>query len=239
MVTDQAKTEKRICVVLDANIWIRERLLNSSIGAAFLYRLGKIDGLFALPEITEKEVISKTVLDGARAVNRIRNDLATVRTLIGKTEEVELPNDESFAQAARDRLRELGDTLIRVEISLSHYKNALERVLLSTPPNAAKEQYRDSLLWEAVLQLSSNYEIAFITNDSDFYESNSLGKGLAGELLKECQSSQSTVPFTGIFRPIYVRLASMSPHWTTTTSLSCLVKRYGRSNCRGILRTKE
>src|SRR5687768_10051142 len=116
MVTDRAKTEKRICVVLDANIWIRERLLNSSIGGAFLYRLGKIHGLLALPEITEKEVISKTILDGARAVNRIRNDLATVRTLIGKTEEVELPNVRFLHKRPEIGWGELGDTLIRVEI---------------------------------------------------------------------------------------------------------------------------
>jgi hypothetical protein len=86
-------TKKPACVILDANVWIKEQPLNSSIGAALLYRLAKIDGRIGLPEVTETEVVSKIVITGREAVGTIKNNLATVRTLIGKTEDIELPSD--------------------------------------------------------------------------------------------------------------------------------------------------
>lgn len=84
--TAQEPTEKPICVVLDTNVWVKELLLNSSLGAAFLYSLAKLRGRIGLPEITEKEVISITARRGSEAVQNIEKNLRFVRSLIGKTE---------------------------------------------------------------------------------------------------------------------------------------------------------
>ena len=155
--------KKPICAVLDANVWVRHRLLNSSIGAAFLYRLEKINGRIGLPEVTEMEIISKVVKDGRNSVETIKNNLAVVRTLVGKTDEIELPSDDEFETATKARIAELSDILIRVGISSGHYESALKRVIQGTPPNVRSEEFRDSLVWEAVLVLSKAYDIALIT----------------------------------------------------------------------------
>ena len=94
-------TVKPICLFLDANIWKKEQLLNSSIGTAFLSRLSKIGGRVALPEVTEQEAIWRAVITGREAVGNIRKELATVRSLIGKTDEVDLPSDTAFEEAAK------------------------------------------------------------------------------------------------------------------------------------------
>ena len=44
------------CVLLDANVWVAERLLQTSIGSAFLYALTASKATIGLPEIVEEEV---------------------------------------------------------------------------------------------------------------------------------------------------------------------------------------
>ncbi len=59
-------------VVVDANIWIAERLLQSSIGSAFLYAVTGAKSAILLPEVVELE-ISRVLPDMAeRAVGVIR-----------------------------------------------------------------------------------------------------------------------------------------------------------------------
>jgi len=186
-------TGKPICLFLDANIWRKEQLLNSSMGAALLYRLSKIGGRIALPEVTEQEVMWRAVITGRVAVGNIRNDLAVVRSLVGKTDEIELPSDSAFEEAAEARFRELDDILVRVETSLGHYRSALRRVIRGSAPNTTKEQFRDSLLWEAVVHLLPDYRVVLITNDSDFCESKKFEKGLAKGLIEECEKLNSVV----------------------------------------------
>jgi predicted nucleic acid-binding protein len=189
----QENTAKPICLFFDANIWRKEQLLNSSIGAALLYSLSRLGGRIALPEVTEKEVIWRTVITGREAVNDIRKNLAMVRSLIGTTDEIELPPDTAFEEAAKTRFGELDDILIRVETTLDHYRSALRRVIEASAPNTTKEQYRDSLLWEAVVQLLPHYRVVLITNDFDFCESRKFEKGLAKDLIKECEQLNSVV----------------------------------------------
>jgi hypothetical protein len=50
------------CVVLDANVWVAERLLQSTMGSAVLYALTATNGIIGLPEVVELEV--NAVLQG-------------------------------------------------------------------------------------------------------------------------------------------------------------------------------
>jgi hypothetical protein len=185
--------KKPICAVLDTNVWRREHLLNSAVGAAFIYRLSKVGGCIGLPEVIELEVITQIVQLGRKAVDTINSNLATIRALVGKTDEVRLPSESEFENAVKARLAELDDLLVKLNISREHYDSALKRVIQKTPPNASSEQFRDSLTWEAALELAATYDVAFITDDSDFRQSNKHGGDLANDLISECVSKGVTV----------------------------------------------
>ena len=38
------------------------------------------------------------------------------------------------------------------------------------PSRQGSQQYKDCLLWEAVLELLRSYEVHFVTDDGDFYK---------------------------------------------------------------------
>lgn len=62
-------------------------------------------------------------------------------------------------------------------------QGALRRVLDKVPPNAEKnQQYKDTLIWEAALELSRELEVVLVTSDHGFYSDRDPGKGLAAEL---------------------------------------------------------
>jgi hypothetical protein len=188
--TDNAKP---ICVVLDANIWIQERLLKSSLGAALLYGLRQIGGFIGLPEVTEKEVLRGIVETGQDAVKGINKGFGIIQTIAGEMPNHKLPTKTDFENYAIDRIRDLNPLLIRVDVSFEHCMSALNRVIQHTAPNSKKEQFRDTLLWETVLQLAPDYRLRLITNDLDFYQGNNYESGLAQELVLECEQIGQTL----------------------------------------------
>jgi hypothetical protein len=173
-------------VFLDANIWISERLLKSAMGAAFLYSIRRIGGKIGLPDVTEVELIRGAATDGLKAVKSIENGFTIIQTLTGFRPDYQLPTSADFENKAKERVTELSELINKFDISLDQYRNAIKRVVDDVPPNKTREQYRDTLLWEAIRQISSpEIEIVFITKDSDFYQDNKFDRGLAKELVRE------------------------------------------------------
>ena len=68
-------------VILDANIWVTERLLHSSLGAALLYSLRETNSLILLPEVVEEEVIAVVTREGNKAVGDIESGFVTIQAI--------------------------------------------------------------------------------------------------------------------------------------------------------------
>ena len=132
-------TAKTVCVFLDTNVWVKEQLLNSSLGAALLYRLTNSRGKIGLPEVTEKEVRWQISLKGREAVTEIRNNLSIVRSLIGTSDEIQLPAEADFDQAIDSRFAHLSDIIFRLRTTMEQYASALERVIKGTPRKSNTE----------------------------------------------------------------------------------------------------
>ncbi len=91
------------------------------------------------------------------------------------------------SSGAQGRLRELEGLLKRVPFNFEQAKSALQRVMNETPPNRPKDQqYKDSVVWEAVLELSRDYKVPFVTEDKGFFEDRNPSKGLASNLSEDC-----------------------------------------------------
>jgi hypothetical protein len=180
--------EPNFIIFLDSNIWRKERLLKSSIGAAFLYAIRRTGGKIGLPHVTEVELIMGASRDGLEAVKSIKSGFATIQTLIGTRPDYSLPIADDFEEEARKRIAELNDLIIKYDHSLEQYHSALARVVQGTSPNRTREQFRDTLLWESIVVASTDYQIGFVTNDLDFYQEKMIEKGLAKDLHDEITS---------------------------------------------------
>lgn len=170
---------------LDANVWLSERLLRSATGAAFLHALRRLGGRIVLPSSTREEVLSGVARFETETVDRINASYTKWRTFVGSTPKYSVPASGSFRTAAEERFATLGELLLPVELELRHFQSALERVNGHRPPAATREQFRDCLLWEVLLEQAVDKR-ALVSADKDFIEKGRGTGKLAAELEAEC-----------------------------------------------------
>jgi hypothetical protein len=104
-------------VVLDANIWIAERLLQSSIGSAFLYAVTAAKASLLLPEVVELE-IERVLPDMAeRAVTVIEREVSLLRQLSGHKLLITAPSALAIEEGIKERWKQLTGLLVRVPFS--------------------------------------------------------------------------------------------------------------------------
>jgi len=182
------------CLVLDANIWIAERLLQSSIGNAVLYAIAGSDAFIGLPEIIEREATEVLLSLAEKAVVDIAKQAALLRQLSGQQLSYSAPTGLAIGEGVKTRWQQLEGRLKRIPFSIEHAKSALNRVITKTRPSGDNnEQFRDCCIWEAVLELARERQVHFITNDFAFYEGGDRKRGLAASLLEEVKQTEANV----------------------------------------------
>jgi hypothetical protein len=167
-------------VVLDTNVWLKERLLRSATGVALLYAVRRLGARLLLPDTTRREILAGVERDGAGAVNSIERGLGIIQSLVGARPGMETPTAEDFRHAAEARFEDFRNLIQPVEVTSSHLERALDRVIEHRPPARTSEQFRDCLLWECIRDLDE--ECLFVTNDSDFLDKATKGNVLSSEL---------------------------------------------------------
>lgn len=121
------------------------------------------------------------------AINRVRDGLRVLEMLVGWRPDPRLPLKEDVDSAISQRIAELAPLLIRVPFTVEHARAALRRVNEETPPNTSKnQQFKDSAIWEAILELAATHRMHFVTKDTGFYQGRDPKSGLAKELSNEC-----------------------------------------------------
>jgi hypothetical protein len=178
--------EKSTCIILDSNIWVSSLLLRTSIGAALIYYVRQSKGYIILPEIVEQELFKHIIRVGDDARANVEKNTRIIEIIIGSRPNFTLPSREDFEDSVRNRLAELNSLIIRIPLTLAQTKAALVKVNMDLPPNGPKnQQFKDSLIWEAVLKSSKKHVVHFITSDTAFYEGREPRKGLADNLMEE------------------------------------------------------
>jgi hypothetical protein len=177
-------------IALDANIWISERLLRSGTGAAFLHATRRMDARVLLADVTRDEVVAGVERAGLDAVSRVSGGFVTIQSLTGSRPEYKLPSAEDFRKAAEDRIEQVSSLLLRVGVTLEQHNRALARLHEHRPPAETREQYRDCLLWETLLDQGDS-ERTLVTMDKDFMDKGSGQKRLAAVLQDESGDSIS------------------------------------------------
>lgn len=196
-------SRKSDCVVVDTNLWRSELLLKTPLGAALLYILGRRGGYLGLPEVVEREVAKHIVQAGLTAGEAITKNLRTIEVLMGSRPDCPIPSAEQLEQAVKDRMAEIVPFIVRVPFTLEHATTALDMVNAEVPPNGPKnQQFKDSAIWRAVLDLARHYHVYFVTNDRAFLrDPKEPSKGLALNLDEDCRRA-------GVLVSVYVDLGS-------------------------------
>jgi len=208
--SEPAAEAKAICVVIDTCIWRSECLLKTARGAALLFNLKQSNGVLGMPEVIEREIVKHAVAAGTECIEKIESSFHMLRALVGSTT-YKVPTVEQLETHAKSRLDELKSLFVAVPFTLEHAKSALDRVNSGLPPNGPKnQQYKDSAIWEAVIDLARSYRVYFLTNDKAFYKDpEHPTKGLVGNLAAECTQIAGEIH---IYRDISSCLQDLQKH---------------------------
>jgi len=193
----QTKTlgEKKPCIVLDTNIWRAQLLLRNPLGAALVFAVRSSGGAIGLPEVISDEILKQLTKAGQEAADLVRRGFGILEKLVGSRSAYELPGAEQIHQSIMEQFKEIAPFLHTVPFTLEHAKAALSRVNGETPPNGPKnQQFKDSAIWEAILELAQTFRVYFVTSDKGFFEGKDPRKGLAAILQRETGEKGVTVP---------------------------------------------
>lgn len=176
---------RQICILPDANVWIKTGLLSDSLGFALAYYCGSMGVRLGLPEVVEREIHRNALRLGRESCGRIRDSYRRLR-LFGFATPINTPSDAEIEQYVAGRLAELDPYIERVPFTLEHARGALDRVLDQSPPNSANnQQFKDSAIWEAALTLCTRFAVRLVTADKAFYANQIYTQGLPDRLLAD------------------------------------------------------
>jgi hypothetical protein len=179
--------ERKDCVVVDTNELLSSLLLNTAMGAALLFVIQQQKAKLGWPEVIEHEIRKQAMRTADEAIASVGEGLRVLEMLIGSRPDPRLPSREEVESAVSRRITQLSPLLKRVPFTLEHAKAALQRVNDEIPPNAYKnQQFKDSAIWEAVLELATTHRVHFVTKDAAFYKGRDIKAGLAKDLSSEC-----------------------------------------------------
>jgi len=181
-------------LLLDANVWVAERLLQSSIGGALLYAVTGAGAAIALPEIVETETTIILQRQCEEAVLAISKAVRLLRQISQQQSYYTAPSEEALAQGIARRWRELDGLLKRQAFTHDTAKAALERVMTGTPPAGPNnEQFRDCCIWEVAISLAATGPVHLVTRDTAFFENRNVKQGLARQLRAELEEKNLSV----------------------------------------------
>lgn len=212
MIKDQIQKQE-VCVVIDTNVWVYEtRMLRSPFGAALLYKVHDSRAKIGLPEVVELEILKHFVKEGLKAIENISRGYKTIEMLVGNRDYFQVPNKEDLERSASERLHQIEGLIHKVPLSLSHAKGAFNRIMNETPPNGLKnQQFKDSCIWEAILELSNLYEVHFITTDKAFFEKGDPKKGVANPLIEDINRIGNIIKIHYGIEPFLIEIGHQQP----------------------------
>jgi|GEM_PF-468972 len=182
--------QKPICVVMDANIWLKDSnlLLKTAIGSALLYTLKEVDGKIGLPSIVEEEITRHIIAKGVKAAELIQKNFKNILVIMGYHEPYTVPSETEIKLVVEASIKKLENLFHRIPFSFEHAESALKKINEKLPPSDPHQQFKDCAIWEATLELSSSYTVYFVTEDQAFYKGKtSQINNLAKNLYLECQ----------------------------------------------------
>ena len=176
-------------ILFDSNIWISQLGLRSKTGATVRFFAHQKKAIIAIPEIVEMEVqetLTQRLLESRR---KIENSHRELLFFFNKLSKPHLPSEDQIREAVARIIPNFDVPSRRIPLNLEASHSSMLKLMRRTPPSKKKEQFRDGAIWAHCLQLLSEGDVHFVTDDKAFYENEDYGKGLAAELVQEMQET--------------------------------------------------
>ncbi|MBL9025017.1 MAG: hypothetical protein JNL21_22665 [Myxococcales bacterium] len=155
-------------VLVDTNIWLKERLLRSHLGAAFVFALRQAGARLIYPQSLHEEIEARLAKDVQKTLSELEAHRRFLLTVTGELSGFVMPKVDAAA-ALRRRVAELAPIMHQVHHSAAELERALVRVTQHVAPAHRTEEFRDALLWEVALRVAGGPSLLLVTADAAFY----------------------------------------------------------------------
>jgi hypothetical protein len=123
---ESTSQSKRPVALLDANVWIKEWMLNSAAGANLVDFLAQSNGKILLPEIGEKELKLGISKQAQSAIAKITVEMDHLHKLTQEAIPFNSPSSAVIDEGIDTNLQGLARLLIRCDFTLKHAKKDLK-----------------------------------------------------------------------------------------------------------------
>ncbi|MEO8327204.1 MAG: PIN domain-containing protein [Nitrospirota bacterium] len=181
------------CVLIDTNVYRSTLLLRAGLGPALLHIICRGGARLGMPEVIADEIRKQLLIAGETAVASVERGFREILAIMGQHRPYTVPPSANIVAAIEARLNELESLFESVPLTLEHARSALRRVNEGSPPNGPKnQQFKDSLIWEAALNLAERFHVHLVTMDTGFFADKNLSAP-APELLRETEALGRTI----------------------------------------------
>lgn len=180
-------------IVLDANIWISQLGLRSTIGAALRFFIKQSGAQLALPEVIRLEVERNMRRVLQKQVDDVAKNHRELLAVFGKLKAVVLPTSQDIDEKVAQLFSSLEMSLVEPEFSLEDARSALLKTIDNIAPCEKSQQYKDAAIWACCLRLLETDSVALITADKAFYKGQDPQGGLAVALRIEASGKPHTL----------------------------------------------
>jgi hypothetical protein len=158
-------------VVLDTNILQQTGLLRDPLSISLLFYLVQVGASFGLPEVLRREWREHWIDHCVKRSSALNKEIRWLHTHFGNAPRPVTDMAEQAGRVFDERLAELGDLLIEFEIADSDWVEAGQMVMEKrAPTKEGSQQFKDSLLWRALLRIGQSHHVVFVTADKGFLD---------------------------------------------------------------------
>ena len=175
-------------ILFDANTWISQVGLRSQNGAAVRFFARQHNATIAIPEVVQmevEEILTKRMLELRK---RIEDGHRQLLPLFGQLQKLPLPSEDDIRNAVKNIIPDIDVPTRHIPLNLEGARSSMIKLMREVPPSRSKEQFRDGVIWAHCLELLSEGDVYFVSEDSDFFDNADFRKGLASELILEMES---------------------------------------------------
>ena len=180
-------------IVFDTNVWFSQLGLQSPIGAAIRHFAIRQKATVAIPEIVQLEVEETLTAHLHKLKKQIEGSHHKLLHVLGKLEPIHLPSEEEIRKAVENIIPKFDVPILQIPFNIDVARSSMMKALRKIPPSSKNnEQFRDGVIWAHCLELLSEGDVYFVSEDKDFYQGKNYKNGLALELIKEMRHQSKT-----------------------------------------------
>lgn len=156
-------------VVLDTNILDQTSLLKDPLSVSLLAYLVRLDASLGLPEVIKGEWSRHWFEHCQKKYDAFKNSREWLSGHFSDVPDFELDVEAAAQEGLDYRLTSLNDVLVEEAVLSDDWLEAGAMVIQKLPPSTStSQQFKDSLLWRALLRLGQGQTCVLVTADKGF-----------------------------------------------------------------------